>query len=54
MKFSLCQNDRNEKYPKGVSFPGISCNQLKVTDQTPDWKYFISTEMKSHVNTLFI
>ena len=40
-----------KSHPQWVSFRGISCKHLWEIDQTLRWKYFISFEMKSHVNT---
>ena len=38
-----------------ISFLGTSCIHLrKEIDQIPNWDYFISPKMKSHVNTLLI
>ena len=53
MIFHFCQNDRNEITPATSFISGcVSCKQLQEIDQTPNWKYFTSPEMKSHVNTL--
>ena len=52
MKFHFYQNDRSEITPAMSFISGCTCKQLQEIDQTPYWKYFISLEMKSHVNTL--
>ena len=42
------------KWLQWLSFRIVSCKQLQEIDKTPKCKYFISPEMKSHVNTLTI
>ena len=49
MKFHFCQNDHNKITPV-MSF--ISGYFMETIDQTPNSNYFISLEIKSHVNTL--
>ena len=44
MKFHFFQNEITPA--QWVSFRSI--------DQTPNWKYFVSLEMKYHVNTLLV
>ena len=52
MKFHFCQNDRNEITPvMSLNSGYFIFKQLREIEETPNWKYFISSEIISPLNT---